>query len=402
MPPGPPWPGAANLVSADGDHACALTLSGAVYCWGAHPVGEDLSFGGTLSAAAFSDLCAAGTLTASSYPCIAKLPVPITGGGVTFTDFEIAQGSNCGLSASGTAYCIGDTQNYTVLPADTVRDATRGLLCGGTPCGILPLPLEGSYTVKQLGMSDFFRCILTTAGAALCVGDNQYGELGNAAPLTNSSTFLTVSGGLTFTSLVTSHQQEWACGLVSGGSAYCWGYNNNGGLGIGSADINRHPAPALVLGGHHFTALTLGFLDACGLGTDSLAYCWGQNSAGAMGNGTVSAAVTSPVLGGGGKKYVQLTAGNGHVCGLIPGGQAFCWGDNSFGQLGDNQASGTQSTSPVAVAGGLTFRQISAGNSMTCGVTTTNVVYCWGLNQDAELGNGTISDHVSAPVRVGG
>ena len=76
---------------------------------------------------------------------------------------------------------------------------------------------------------------------------------------------------------------------------------------------------------------------------------------------------------------------------------AYRWGDNSFGQLGDGST--TIRTTPNAVAGGLTFAYVKAGDLSTCGVTTTGVAYCWGDNEYSQLGDGTTSSS-SLPVKV--
>jgi alpha-tubulin suppressor-like RCC1 family protein len=94
-----------------------------------------------------------------------------------------------------------------------------------------------------------------------------------------------------------------------------------------------------------------------------------------------------------------VSAGNGHTCGVTTGGVAYCWGSNAFGKLGDGADS--RSTTPVAVAGGLSFASVSAGGNHTCGVTTGGDAYCWGWNNTGQLGNGTTTNS-SVPVGVSG
>jgi len=86
-----------------------------------------------------------------------------------------------------------------------------------------------------------------------------------------------------------------------------------------------------------------------------------------------------------------------HSCGVTAGGNAFCWGDNSSGQLGDGTTGGR--VSPVPVAGGLTFAVVSAGGDHTCGATPSGGVYCWGDNLFGQLGSGTTVTSLT-PVRV--
>jgi alpha-tubulin suppressor-like RCC1 family protein len=83
---------------------------------------------------------------------------------------------------------------------------------------------------------------------------------------------------------------------------------------------------------------------------------------------------------------VRITAGQSHTCGLTAAFTAYCWGDNTFGQLGDGTT--TDRLTPTAVGGGLTFAYLKAGDLSTCGVTTTGVGYCWGDNEYGQLGNG--------------
>ena len=130
----------------------------------------------------------------------------------------------------------------------------------------------------------------------------------------------------------------------------------------------------------------------CGMTTGGAAYCWGYNSYGELGDGTTTNR-TSPVLVLGGLSFPQVSAGASHTCGVTTGGAAYCWGDNSYGDLGNGTT--TSSVTPVAVSGGLTFATVSAGGRVspggghTCGLTPSGAAYCWGENGVGQLGNGT-------------
>ncbi len=97
--------------------------------------------------------------------------------------------------------------------------------------------------------------------------------------------------------------------------------------------------------------------------------------------------------------FLQVSTGLFHTCGVTSDHRAFCWGQNHAGQLGDGTTH--NDSTPVAVAGGLHFLQVSAGVSHSCGVTTDNRAYCWGQNNFGKLGNGTLTSSLR-PVAVAG
>jgi alpha-tubulin suppressor-like RCC1 family protein len=183
---------------------------------------------------------------------------------------------------------------------------------------------------------------------------------------------------------------------------YCWGSDSSGQLGIGS-QADRRIYPTLVSGGISFAGVTAGLAHTCGVATpnpdSTYVYCWGANARGQVGDST-NTQRNAPVLIAGGIAMSTVTAGRNHTCAIATAtGKAYCWGDNTFGQLGDSSTSARNG--PVRVAGGLTFNQISAGGNHTCAITNTPEAYCWGENADGQLGDSTTDQH-TAPVKVTG
>ena len=245
-------------------------------------------------------------------------------------------------------------------------------------------------------------CGVTTSGAAYCWGDNFSGQIGeetassvwyrpSPAPVAGKELrFTTISAGVWHT-----------CGVTPSGVAYCWGDNFFGQLGDGSGVARPTPVP--VAGGLRFAAVSAGSFHTCGITTSGAAYCWGDNSNGQLGDGTTDRRAT-PVLVAGGFSFTTISAGHGHTCGVIAGGVAVCWGDDSSGQLGDGAASADHASYrpyPAVVVGVRGFARVSAGNVHTCGVTTHGAAYCWGYNVWGQLGDGTTTQR-SRPVRVTG
>jgi alpha-tubulin suppressor-like RCC1 family protein len=137
-------------------------------------------------------------------------------------------------------------------------------------------------------------------------------------------------------------------------------------------------------------SLAAGWSYTCALTATGAGHCWGDNSFGQLGNGSTTGSST-PVAVSGSLSFVGVVTGYDHTCGLS--GAAYCWGDNSSGQLGTGST--TSSLPPVAVSG--SFSALATGNSHTCGLTHTGKAYCWGLNNMGQLGNGS---RVSSPTPV--
>jgi alpha-tubulin suppressor-like RCC1 family protein len=122
-----------------------------------------------------------------------------------------------------------------------------------------------------------------------------------------------------------------------------------------------------------------------------------------------ASAASSSVAAAGQLSFLQVSAGIEHACGVAADGKAWCWGANQFGELGippeDSPfpcSSRPCSLRPIAVSGGLRFRQLSAGNHFTCGLTTGDKVFCWGENDVGQLGTGSTATYSSTPTEVAG
>jgi alpha-tubulin suppressor-like RCC1 family protein len=363
-------------VQAGAFHSCGLTAGGA-YCWGNNTYGQ-IGNGAKANGLA---------------------PVAVSDG-ASLVAISTGAVHTCGLTATGAAYCWG-LDYYGELGAG----ATGAQLCGSeaSACSTTPLAVAGGHTFSSLSAGWEQTCARASDGSAYCWGDNSYGQLGNGSAA-STRTPVQVAGALSFTSIGAG--VIFACGLTTGGAAYCWGNNTAGQLGIGPTSpvtCNAEPCsttPVAVSGGLTFTALSVGYWHACGLTSSGAAYCWGDNDGGQLGSVTTETCTglgasvdcsRSPVPVATNLTFTQLPAGSFHSCGLTSGGDAYCWGDNVYGQLGN--ATTISSPFPAPVAGGLTFAAASAyGRWHTCGLSLGGIVYCWGLNAWGQLGDGVTLD----------
>ncbi|HXI20883.1 MAG TPA: hypothetical protein VNH46_07360, partial [Gemmatimonadales bacterium] len=184
------------------------------------------------------------------------------------------------------------------------------------------------------------------------------------------------------------------CAITVDGVPYCWGDNSTGAVGDGT--ITPRPTPTAVS-----TALSLGAIFAgraysCGLTGAGAAYCWGANNTGQLGIGSLTE-VHQPTAVSGGAAWVGLglsgASGDIHTCGVSTGGSLACWGSDLYGQLGNGTTSTTAVTAPLTIASG--YGQATAGTYFSCGVTAAGAGRCWGLNNFGNLGDSTKTQRTS-------
>jgi len=135
------------------------------------------------------------------------------------------------------------------------------------------------------------------------------------------------------------------------------------------------------------TVVTTGEHDSCAITMSQQAYCWGQNAFGELGNGSTTDSHV-PVQVAGLPPTTAIDAGDSHVCAIDVSQQVWCWGKDNYGQLG-NGTKTSHSVTPVKVTGLPPATQIGAGNEFSCALVVGGAVYCWGRGDDGQLGNGT-------------
>ena len=191
------------------------------------------------------------------------------------------------------------------------------------------------------------------------------------------------------------------CAITSAGGVVCWGANDFGQLGNGTTTDSARPVQVVGLTG--VVSVTAGYDSTCALTGSGAIWCWGDNSSGQLGNGTYApSSVPVQVVGATGDEALggvtAISAGRDHACAVTGNGAAFCWGDNSEGELGTGNFSGSSVPVPVAgLASGVA--SISAGSYFTCAVTTAGAASCWGQGSSGQLRSGSLANS-DIPVAV--
>jgi alpha-tubulin suppressor-like RCC1 family protein len=350
---------AATAVST-GLANCAVTTGGGVVCWGANPTDE---VGANYQ---YVSIVSANTL-------------PVAVPGVTnVVSLTSSAWGPCALTSSGTGYCWGEVVPLT--PCITSPCSYWGVQVQ-TPTAIPSVPalsqiVEGGTqsngTEYYPSPSQAHRCLLTTAGAALCYGQNEWGQVGDGMPTAADTVVATptaVVGGLTFTMLAAGG--EHTCGIAVGGAVYCWGSDSIGQLGDG-APAALHASPVLING---LTAISIaaGLHHTCAVSTSGQAYCWGANNNSQLGDGTTTTR-TTPVAVSGSQRFTTIAAGGDMTCALTTLQLAYCWGT----YLLNAQPQPPLSNVPTAVDNAAPMTTIATSGSSACGVLTTGIAVCLG------------------------
>ncbi|HXF04921.1 MAG TPA: RCC1 repeat-containing protein, partial [Blastocatellia bacterium] len=350
-------------IAAGWSHTCALTAGGGVKCWGRNSFGQ------------LGD----GTTTSRN------VPVDVSGLGRGIKAITAGGNHTCVLTTGGGVKCWGSNSSGQLGDGTTTNRSA-------------PADVDGLGSgIVAIAAGVYHTCALATDGGVKCWGWNGHGQLGDGTVLWRNVP-VDVSG-LESSVMDIATGGDHTCALTTGGGVKCWGSNRFGELGDGTTTWHSEPVDVNGLGSN-VRAIATGGGHTCVLTAGGRVKCWGSNRFGQLGDGTTVNRSVPVDVRGLESGVIAIAAGWLHTCALITGGRVKCWGYNSAGQLGDGTM--TDRSAPVDVVGlGSGVVAIAAGGQHTCALTEGGGIKCWGWNRYGQLGDGTMTNR-NAPVDVVG
>jgi alpha-tubulin suppressor-like RCC1 family protein len=354
----------ATFISSSTSHTCAIKEDTSVVCWGhggSGRLGGDTSTSTSLPTAVV-DLVGA---------------VQVSAGGL----------STCAVKLDGTIMCWGSNSN------GVLGDGSTSLY------SLVPVEVAGLNNAVSVATGGSHTCALKDDQTVACWGANYYGQLGEGSDITDLPTPATVTGIDNATAISAGYRHS--CASLGDDTVKCWG--GNGYDQLGSAEsINQSNVPVDVANFSGVLSVSSGTYFNCALLENERVSCWGENSVGQYGDGTL-ADNTLPSSVKGIENAVAISASNYNSCAINADGTVGCWGDNDGGQLLDGTTNYAKAALILPSIDSVT--QIDMGGYNTdihgCAVTENQTVMCWGSNRNGQLGNGT-TESSAVPVMVSG
>jgi alpha-tubulin suppressor-like RCC1 family protein len=293
-----------------------------------------------------------------------------------------------------------------------IRRIVRVLGCAvlAVSCNETTAPVRRYPLLDEVGQSDWqsvtaggdHTCALKLDGTAYCWGSNRYGQLGIPRNDTTCGTGISKYGcsltpqrvATTVRFIALSAGQRHTCGITADRDAYCWGANDEsqlGGFGATSPTLSR------VDGALPWTQISAGVTHTCAVRSDGALFCWGQSERGEIGNGSLFTAST-PTRVEMDAPVAAVSAGQSRTCARTVIGTVYCWGAIWLSRENGLELSRTQ-TRPQLVPGAPSMSWISVGAFTTCGTDFSGFAYCWEANPRGSIGDGSL-DGSTTPKRV--
>ncbi len=341
-----------SRVDADAAHACALAAnSGVVNCWGLGSSGE-LGNGANANSSS-----------------------PVEVSGITNAiDVSSGDAHSCAALSNGLVKCWGANNAGQLGTGDNVWSW-------------VPVTVAGISNAVAVSSGNGHSCALLADRSVKCWGWNNLYQLGSnsLSNLSNSTTPVAVYG--VSSAIGISAGGTHTCALLASGSVSCWGSNTYGERGDSTTAAPNNPT--VVTGISNAVSISAGGSHSCAVTDDQTLKCWGRNYDGQLGIGTVGAGVdrTTPIVVPGLTGVRSVSAGMFATCAILTPVNAKCWGYNSNGQLGNGSVN--HSSSPVAVTGSARFVSFGVGTYSACAILDDQSVNCWGANESGQTGNGS-------------
>ncbi|MBL7670089.1 MAG: hypothetical protein JNM39_06355 [Bdellovibrionaceae bacterium] len=434
---GPSSPGSANIPFANSavasgaaqiwtatDYICAKISSGTgfgVSCWGEDFNGNFARVGSTTNLKPFDNLFTANVsqFSIGGYESSCAL---VNGGAKCFGSNSYGQlGNSTFVTSYAPVDVIGMTSNVSKIVVSGNGSSGDGNVhtCAVTTGGVLKCWGANSFgqvgdntathrsapvTIFANGVQDVevafgnHTCAIMLTGALKCWGRNDYGQLGNG--MTSHSYVPADTTGLTSGVTQVAASRVHTCVIVSGG-VKCWGSNGHGDLGLGIAGasiLTPQDVPGLSSGVTSISAAGLFGTSRTCVVQNGAVKCWGDGSYGGLGNGNYADQYSPTAVTGLASGMVKVVVNEYHTCALSVSGALKCWGANWNGEVGVGNT--TLYNTPMDVlgmqAGILDF---DLGSNSTCVLALGNSMKCWGSNIGGALGLG-YSNMTTIPVDI--
>jgi len=290
---------------------------------------------------------------------------------------------------NGAAKCWGRNFNGQLGKNDTIFTKTP------TPV----LGLDAAVTSISCGPSG--TCAVAENGTAFCWGINDRFQTGDGVNDTSNRLSPVRVAGLINVDAISCGAYH-TCATVNGSTAtYCWGWNRDGNLGNSTLPLDSNQMypvqmnPDFAQAGT-VTSLSAGYFYTCAVDSAGAVNCVGANYHGQLGVVPVGPdrLTMGPVIGlptGGAQMVSAQASALSPVCAVMNNGEAYCWGRFVESTIGNGTLAISTEPHPVRVFGDANHHKIALGYTSTCSIRGPNKeVWCWGYNQDGQLGNGSV------------
>jgi alpha-tubulin suppressor-like RCC1 family protein len=407
------------VVGAGRDFSCAIKTDGTLWCWG-EDADEELGNGatsgdqvsptqeGTLStnwsklATDYSHSCAIKTdgtlwcwggdgweaLGDGIGASFTNVPTQEHTYATDWAEVALATNASCGIKTNGSLWCWGTDVNGTLGNGNVTADQESPVQ-----------EYTGAMDWVSVSSKNRTNCALKSDGTIYCWGDGDDGELGNGST-TGSAIAIQETTAATNWSQVSSGS-NFSCAVKTDDTLWCWGYDGDGRLGEGPGTADQtSPAQESTLATDWAQVDASGGWSgahACAVKTGGQLYCWGSDDNGQLGNGATAGDQQDPGQEStAATDWSQVSTGYYHTCAIKTDGSLFCWGVDDDGQLGNGATAGDQISPSQESTAATDWAQISAGSDHSCAIKTDGTLWCWGDDTDGELGNGaTAGDQIS-------
>lgn len=365
-----------DSLSVGDTHTCGVS-NGHAYCWGRNSAGQ---LGNSSVAIALN--------SSSVLPVEVELTGDLTG--LTIKDIDAGGGNTCAIASDDQAYCWGENKSGQLGTVSTSSSTTPvAVYTGGVLNGV---------SLKSIYSEDGYTCTISTDDELYCWGDYQGTSAEITDPVARVPASMMVDGLAGKTVKQVAIGGNHSCALASDDMVYCWGSNLAGVLGTGLFDAREETPTAVDTSGVLNGKSVIEISETCALTSDNGVYCWGE----VTGDGTTTTR-RSPVsiLRTGALAGKTIAHLSGNRCLTTTEALAYCWA--YYPGDGSENPTAPQAVDMSGVLNGLTITSLSKGSAgHHCAIASNNQAYCWGVNYVGQLGNGSKGTDVKVPVAVTG